>query len=769
MMADGYVVGDGSWNLRVHVTDLQVERTLRVKGDLHIGGVMLKLVEDLDIAIDWSDHALWWPARNMWLGRTRSTLDQYGVQADALLQFTPMHKTLRVQLPDLRYLDCRVNFSVDTISSVINICKDLGIRHPEELSLCKPLEPNHLKYNYKDMPKKRSMENGTPGRGPAPLSPDTNTFIPATSNNGHKHDGDDMGGSNNSLDRSPASPFLCAPVSGSHPRTPSENAHTPSPNHTNHGGQGNTTPGDTWRRNGGNANGSVGSPLYGSAISPPSLVLDGTPNGGGSFFESSASSLAYSPATPSPEAKARLLRPKTLVERARLNVAWLDSSLSIMEQGVREFDTLCLRFKFFCFYDLNPKYDAVRINQIYEQAKWQLLNEEIDCTEEEMLMFAALQVQVTLQAGVPQPLPLDESGSSGIGVDDDDEIDAALSDLQVTLEGSHITTSLGEPGDIMQVPELSDYLRFLKPKRFTLKAFKRFWFSCRDLHLSLYKTKEDAMKGAAPAHAINLRGCEVTPEVNLASRKFGIKLEVPSSEGMSEMWIRCDSEEQYAKWMAACRLGAKGRSLADSSYDAEVKSIMAFLQMQRPAPTPAISASSLDINPEDYIAPRFLRKLKGKNCRGCCPADKELLIQRILEAHGNVKSLSLTEAKMNFIRAWQSLPDYGVSLFVVKFMGHRKEELLGVAFNRLMRMDIATGDHLKTWRFNTMKAWNVNWEVKHMMVQFEEGNIIFSCLSADCKVIHEFIGGYIFLSMRSKEANQSLNLEMFHKLTGGWS
>lgn len=63
-----------------------------------------------------------------------------------------------------------------------------------------------------------------------------------------------------------------------------------------------------------------------------------------------------------------------------------------MEQGVREFDTLRLRFKFFSFYDLNPKTDAVRINQIYEQAKWMLLNEELDCTEEEALMFAALQV-----------------------------------------------------------------------------------------------------------------------------------------------------------------------------------------------------------------------------------------------------------------------------------------------------------------------------------------------------------------------------------------
>lgn len=46
MYSDGHEV-DGSWVLRVYVTDLQVERSLRVKGELHIGGVMLRLVEDL--------------------------------------------------------------------------------------------------------------------------------------------------------------------------------------------------------------------------------------------------------------------------------------------------------------------------------------------------------------------------------------------------------------------------------------------------------------------------------------------------------------------------------------------------------------------------------------------------------------------------------------------------------------------------------------------------------------------------------------------------
>lgn len=52
---------------------------------------------------DWSDHALWWPSKNTWLLRTRSTLDQCGVHADALLHFTPMHKVLRVQVSHISW------------------------------------------------------------------------------------------------------------------------------------------------------------------------------------------------------------------------------------------------------------------------------------------------------------------------------------------------------------------------------------------------------------------------------------------------------------------------------------------------------------------------------------------------------------------------------------------------------------------------------------------------------------------------------------------
>ena len=117
--------------------------------------------------------------------------------------------------------------------------------------------------------------------------------------------------------------------------------------------------------------------------------------------------------------------------------------------------------------------------------------------------------------------------------------------------------------------------------------------------------------------------------------------------------------------------------------------------MQSPASSPAINPNSIEITAEEYVAPRFARRKNSRQLR-----------QKILESHANVKDLNLLESKMNFVRAWQSLPEYGVSLFVVRFHGEKKEELLGVSSNRIMRMTLPEGNHIKTWRYSTMKAWN---------------------------------------------------------------
>ncbi|XP_052756359.1 unc-112-related protein-like [Galleria mellonella] len=710
MLADGEIVGDGSWNLTIYVTDLNEKRTMVVKGDMHIGGVMLKLTESFDFKKDWSDHALWWPTRNKWLSRPKHTLDQYSVHADAALHFTPMHKPIRIQLPDLRYIDCKIDFSIDTFSAVVQLCKSLGIRHPEELSLCYPLEPSHLKQNYQNLKEAKRIKSS---------QPDTNTFIAATR------------GSSNSLDRSNGP----CPATPPPPRSLSA---TPVASQQN----------GTLRRYGGH--------IY-------STQSDGSSDGGYCGTPPRASSLdaldslADSPLEPASQSRDSLLTPKSLVERARMNVGWLDSSLSIMEQYVREWDVLQLRFKFYSFYDLTARQqDASRLNQLYQQARWQILNQEVHCTEEEMLLFAALQLQIELQTLAGGGIDAADGSQPTPGAAPEDEIDAALSELQAHLEG-------GPPArpDITHVPELAGYLKYLRPKRFTLKAYKRGWISCRDGMLRIHSSREAAGKGEAPSYSVELRGAEVTPDAHPASGRYSIKLEVPSDEAMHEMWLKCENEDQYAEWVAACRLGSRGRSLADAAFASEAAAVRSLLALQRPQPAAAIAQHNLPhldhVQPDNYLAPRFLKKLKGK------------FTQRILESHANVKDLPLLEAKLQYIKTWQNLPDYGQTLFVVRFMGHRKDEIISITNNRIMRLDPNTGDHIKTWRFSTMKAWNVNWEIKHMMVQFEEGNIIFSVQSADCKVVHEFIGGYIFLSMRSKDANQTLNEELFHKLTGGWT
>ncbi len=75
---------------------------------------------------DWSDHAIWWPEKRKWLTHTRSTLDQVGVTAESKLEFTPMHKTARVQLPDLQMIDARLDFSVNVVKATQQLCRELG-------------------------------------------------------------------------------------------------------------------------------------------------------------------------------------------------------------------------------------------------------------------------------------------------------------------------------------------------------------------------------------------------------------------------------------------------------------------------------------------------------------------------------------------------------------------------------------------------------------------------------------------------------------------
>ncbi|RXN04775.1 fermitin family -like protein [Labeo rohita] len=370
---------------------------------------------------------------------------------------------------------------------------------------------------------------------------------------------------------------------------------------------------------------------------------------------------------------------------------------------------------------------------MYEQARWAILLEEIECTEEEMMVFAALQYhigKVSLTEQIVASCPAM------------DDLDSALQCLEVKMEGE---SSADDMLETMTAPELHDYLKIFRPKRLTLKGYKQYWFTFKDTTVSYYKSKEESSK--EPIQQMNLKGCEVAPDVSVAGQKFCIRLLIPGPEGMNEVYLRCEHEQQYSRWMAACRLASKGKTLADSSFSTEVQSILSFLAMQKTTPSNNTAQSDESINTHSLVSPRYQKKYKPKQ---------------------NVAQLSLTDAIQKFLQIWQALPDFGLSYIVVRFKGCRKDEVLGIANNRLIRIDLSVGDVVKTWRYNTMRQWNVNWDIKQVAIEFDGNvNIAFSCVTADCKIVHEYIGGYIFMSTRSREQSNVLNEELFHKLTGG--
>ncbi|XP_006036941.1 fermitin family homolog 3, partial [Alligator sinensis] len=653
---------DASWELRVAVDGAGTKDgaeaanvTLRVTGDLHIGGLMLRVAEKIGVQRDWSDHALWWEQKHQWLLRTGWALDKYGLGADARLRYTPQHKPLRLRLPNRRRVRVQASFSDTIFRTVADICRLLAIRHPEELSLLRPPEGKE---------KKKRKEAALGAEDDFDL---TGIVLP------------------NSAEQ------------------------------------------QQFR----------GMPPHFSD-SPEATAC--------------YRMLSLSQAGPSPETVMKSPRPGSLVEKGQINSRWLDSSLSLMTQDVQKDDELWLRFKYYTFFDLDPQYDTVRMTQLYEQARWALLLEETDCTEEETVLFAALQYHIEKLS-----LSTDPTAPSGDAPTLDD-LDSALSRLEVKLEGRTAPTDMLE--NLTAIPELRETLRVFRPRKLTLKGFKPHWVVFKETSLSCYRSQEEAL--GEPVQQLNLKGCEVVPDVNLSGGKFCIKLLVPSPEGMSEVHLRCEDEKQYARWMGACRLAARGRTMADSTYRAEVQNILTFLQLQRASstsgPTPSPTLAPDGAGPTWLFPPRYQKRFKPKQ-----------LTPRVLEAYQNVAQLSLTEAKMRFLKAWQALPDFGITYFVVRFKGSRRDEVLGIAPGRLLRIDLAVGDVVKTWRFSSMRQWNVNWDSRQVAIEFDEHiNVAFAVVSAGCKVLHEFLGGYIFLSTRARPGpgpSPVPDEQLFHKLT----
>lgn len=170
-------------------------------------------------------------------------------------------------------------------------------------------------------------------------------------------------------------------------------------------------------------------------------------------------------------------------------------------------------------------------------------------------------------------------------------------------------------------------LDMLRPKKLAaFKGFKRAFFSFRDLYLSYYQSSAEihqpplghfSLKGYCTRTRLymfifylflyNLVVLQVAKlaqtfpflKENITS-SFWYQLlrawlilclnvirwvhicwsEIVSHPKIHDTIISFLQEHQYARWMAACRLASRGKSMADSSYPQEVESIKNLLHMQ---------------------------------------------------------------------------------------------------------------------------------------------------------------------------------------------
>lgn len=104
--------------------------------------------------------------------------------------------------------------------------------------------------------------------------------------------------------------------------------------------------------------------------------------------------------------------------------------------------------------------------------------------------------------------------------------------------------------------------------------------------------------------------------------------------------------------------------MSDSTYASEVELIHSLLAAQHPTKyqPQTTSASPQNINPEEFLPAKYSRPYHSDQSSS----------QRITDAHSKVSGLHLVDAKLQYIKGWQQLREYGLHYFVVRIKGSKR-------------------------------------------------------------------------------------------------
>lgn len=361
-------------------------------------------------------------------------------------------------------------------------------------------------------------------------------------------------------------------------------------------------------------------------------------------------------------------RMKNYYQKANLNSTWLNSSISLYEQNVRENDTLVLKFKYLSFYDLNEKRDITRINYIYEQLKASVMCQELRCSEDEMLACSALAYLVQhLSHGngigykangnrsnghynetnnnngklngngyYSKPQNGDRNGNLSLNISSNDscssdhDIDSELSRLENSLDaklnmngGTKVngTERNGKHTFSNKPCRLWDKLKISVNKSTStisrmLSTDKLYVIVLEDTSLKAYKPPDYDDKLNVPINSptfeLNMRKCQVNGDVSISQSRYCLSIIDYSSNKVVDYTVKCRNEEHYANWFAACKQATMGHSISHPAYVTEVNNTLALLKSMH---NTSGKRSEIDVDAAnlEHVVPLKLLKRKSKD------------------------------------------------------------------------------------------------------------------------------------------------------------
>ncbi|XP_072776317.1 fermitin family homolog 3-like [Taeniopygia guttata] len=409
--------------------------------------------------------------------------------------------------------------------------------------------------------------------------------------------------------------------------------------------------------------------------------------------------------------------------------SWLDVGRALLEQDVAEDEELELRFKYPCAVGLDPQ-EGPRVALLQEEALGEILSEELECSEEQGLRFAALQYLIEgEEEGAEWGDPPETPETPKPTETPEPDLNAALERLELSLGGGGTPEARGAP------PELEEELEILSPSPWPFRGSRPSPTRAvlRGSSLSLWTPPSSG----GPQQQLNLRGSEVTPQVDLGAQKFGIKLRLPGPGGGSETLLRCRDAPQFARWVCGCRAAAFGEgSPPPPALRAQLRGVLGVLGGGRPQRGDPPGTPPRDPpDPRRLLPPRLQRRLKGQQ-----------FPQRLLPVLLREGPLSPPQARLRFLQEWRALPGFGLGLFVVRFRGAPRDELLALGPSRLSRVPIGPGGAARGWSYRELERWDVNWDSGQVRLWLRgDLTLALRVLSAPPRALHQFLGGYLAL------------------------